>query len=410
MILNVVWLALFFAAGLFGLVRMLDGSDPLAFAAMSTALFDSAKTAFTLVLNLAGTLIFWMGVLKVAEKAGAIRLMSRAVAPILRRVFPGLPPDHPAAGAMVMNFAANALNLDNAATPAGLRAMQELQKLNNDSPTASNHQVLFMVMHAASLTLIPVSILSVRAAGGASNPADVFLPLLLASACSALGGFLAVALVQRLRLWDPVLLLFLAGVVALIGGTAWGLSRLPSAQVETLSSQISGVALFAAIFWFLALAVVNRINAWEAFLEGAKDGFDTAIQIAPYLIGILVAVGVFRASGGLDYVVAGVWHLIAWTGLPQEASGAIPTMLMKPLAGGASRGLMVDAMKAYGPDSFTARLAGIFQGSTDTTLYVIALYSGAARLKNLRHTLPCALVADLAGWIGAIVMAIVFFG
>jgi spore maturation protein SpmB len=317
--------------------------------------------------------------------------------------------DHPAAGAMVMNFAANALNLDNAATPAGLRAMQELQKLNPSPDTASNHQVLFMVMHAASLTLIPVSILAVRAAGGASNPADVFLPLLLASACSALGGFLAVALVQRLKLWDPVLLGFLLLVAGIIGGIAWGMSRLPAEQVQTLSSQISGIALFAAIFWFLAQAIYTRINAWEAFIEGAKEGFTTAIQIAPYLIGILVAVGVFRASGGLDYVVAGIWHLLAWTGLPQEASGAIPTMLMKPLAGGASRGLMIDAMKAYGPDSFTARLAGIFQGSTDTTLYVIALYSGAANLKRLRHTLPCALVADLAGWIGAIVMAMAFF-
>ncbi len=409
MILNAVWLTLFFAAAAFGLVRMLDGSDPLAFAAMSTALFDSARSAFELVLKLAGTLIFWMGVLKVAEKAGAIQQIARAVAPILRRVFPGLPTDHPAAGAMVMNFAANALTLDNAATPAGLRAMEELQKLNPNPDTASNHQVLFMVMHAASLTLIPVNILAVRAAGGAANPADVFLPLLLASACSALGGFLAVALVQRLKLRDPVLLAFLAGVVALLGGTAWAMSKLPPDTVQTVSSQLSGVALIGAILWFLGLAVLRKVNAWDAFLEGVKDGFGTALNIAPYLVGILVAVGVFRASGGLDYVVAGVWHLISWTGLPHETSGAIPTMLMKPLAGGASRGLMIDAMKTYGPDSFTARLAGIFQGSTDTTLYVIALYSGAAKLKNLRHTLPCALVADLAGWIGAIVMAVVFF-
>lgn len=409
LVLNSIWLGLFFIAALSGALRWASGADPQVFASMSTALFESAQSAIELVIGMAGALTLWMGLLKLAEAGGAVRLLARAVAPLLRRVFPGLPPEHPAAGAMVLNFAANALGLDNAATPAGLRAMRLLQELNPHPDTATDHQAMFMVLHAASLTLFPIGIIALRAAAGAADPADVFLPLLVASFCSALGGFLAAAAVQRLRLFDPVLLAWLLGAAALIGGALWGLARMPAPQVQAFSSQLGGALLFAALLWFLALAAIKRLDAWSLFLDGAKEGLETSLRVAPYLVGMLAAVGVFRASGALEAIVHALWPLLAWTGLPDAAAPAIPTLLMKPLSGSAARGLMVDAMRAYGPDSFTARLSALFQGSTDTTLYVVTLYSGAAGLKRLRHTLPCALAADAAGFAAAIAVAVLLF-
>lgn len=409
MVLNFVWLSMFFLAVGFGGLRWITGADPLVFASMTTALFESAQAAVTLLIGLAGSLIFWMGLLKVAESAGAVQIVAKLTAPLLRRVFPGLPIDHPAAGAMVLNFAANALGIDNAATPTGLKAMRELQTLNPSPDTASNHQVMFMVLHAASLTLFPISIIALRAAAGAAQPADVFLPILFASLCSALGGFLAVAVVQRLRLADPWLLAMLGLAILIPGAALWALARLPAAQMQSLSTQLAGALLFAAIAWFLGLAAWKRIDAWSAFIEGAREGLTSTVQIAPYLIGMLVAIGVLRASGGLDDITQGLWSLLRWTGLPAQTADALPTMLTKPLSGSGARGLMVETMHTYGPDSFAGRLACLFQGGTDTTFYVISLYSGAAGLKRLRHTLPCALVADLAGFIAAIGIAVLLF-
>jgi len=409
MVLNFVWLGLFLVAGIFGLFRFLTGADPQVFPAMAQATFDSSKTAFEIAIGLVGTLTLWLGLMKVGEAGGAIRVVSRLLSPLLSRMFPGLPTDHPAAGAMVLNFAANMLGLDNAATPAGLKAIKELETLNPHPGTATDHQIMFMALHAASLTLFPVSIMAIRGAAGAKNPADIFLPVLIASLCSALGAFLSISLVQKIKLRDPVLLAFLFGALAVVAGIVTLASTLPHAQVEALSSTGGGILLFAAILWFLILAAIHKVNAWEAFTEGAKDGFRTAIQIVPFLVGILVAVGVFRASGAMAYLVKGLWALVSWTGIPQEGVGAIPTMILKPLSGGGARGLAVDCMKAYGVDSFAGRLASVLQGSTDTTLYVLALYAGAAGLRNTRYALPCMLFADLCGFAGAIAMALLFF-
>lgn len=409
MILNYVWLGLFFSAGVFGLVRFFTGADPEVFPHMAQATFDSAKTGFEICIGLTGTLTLWMGLMKVGEKGGAIRIVSRLLAPLLRRVFPGLPTDHPASGAMVLNFAANFLGLDNAATPAGLKAMKELETLNPHPGTATNHQIMFMALHAASLTLFPVSIMAIRASAKAANPADIFLPILVASFCSVLGAFLSIALVQRISLKDPVLLGIVGGSVAVVGGMVAFLSTLPHEMVQKVGTTGGTLVLFLAILWFLGLAAWNKIDAWSAFAEGAKEGFQTAIGIVPFLVGILVAVGVFRASGGMDYLVHALWAGLSWTGLPADSVGAIPTMLMKPLSGGGARGLTVDCMTTYGVDSFAGRLSSILQGSTDTTLYVLALYAGTVGLRNTRHALPCMLVADLCGFAGAFAMAILFF-
>lgn len=437
MILNVVWVGLFLAAGLFGAARYLlavlpsmdptlltdpglagsafravqdfFGSDPKVFPSMAKATFESAKTAFEIAIGLVGTLTLWLGLMKVGERAGAIQIVSRALAPLLRRMFPGLPTEHPASGSMVLNFAANFLGLDNAATPAGLKAMKELETLNPHPGTATNHQIMFMALHAASLTMFPVSVMAIRAAAGAANPADIFLPLLIASFCSALGAFFSIALVQRIALRDPVLLSIIGGATALLGGIVALVANLPHEHVETISSVGGTFLLVSAILWFLILASIRKIDAWDAFTEGAKDGFGTAIQIVPFMVGILVAVGVFRASGGMEFLVNALWHGLAWTGIPQDGIGAIPTMIMKPLSGGGARGLTVDAMNTYGVDSFAGRLSSILQGSTDTTLYVLALYAGAVGLRNTRHALPCMLIADLCGFAGAFAMAILFF-
>ncbi len=409
MALNAVWVGLFLLAGILGTWRWFTGADPQVFSAMAQATFDSARTGFEMALGLTGTLTLWLGLMKVGEAAGAVRLLSKALSPLLQRVFPGLPSEHPASGAMVLNFAANLLGLDNAATPAGLKAMKELESLNPNPGTATDHQVMFMVLHAASLTLFPVSIMALRATAGARNPADIFLPILVASACSVAGGFLAVALVQRVKLWDPVLLAWIVGVAVLLGGGVSLIASLPHDRVEAVSTTLGTGLMLAAIIWFLLLASFKKVNAWEVFIEGAKEGFQTALLLIPFLVGILVAVGVFRASGGMELVVKGIWAGMAWTGLPTASAGAFPTMLMKPLSGGAARGLTIDAMKSFGPESFTGRLSCLLQGSTDTTLYVIALYSGAIGLKKTRSVLPCALFADLCGFVGAFAMAMIFF-
>lgn len=409
MILNFVWLFFFFAAFLACVVQWLGFGDAAIFSRVLQEAFAMAKTAFEISLGLTGVLSFWLGIMKVGEKAGAVALLARLVDPLFRRLFPGIPAGHPAAGAMLLNIGANMLGLDNAATPMGLKAMQAMQDLNPDKASASDAQILFLVLNASGLTLIPVSIMTYRAQLGAANPADVFLPILLATFFSTLAGLLAVASVQKIRLHHPVVLAWLVGLCAAVSGTLWYFARLTAAEMSATSAFVSGFVLFAIIIAFLALAVWRRVQAFEAFIEGAKEGFNTAIMVLPYLVAILVGIAVFRASGGMDLVLKGVSALLALLGVPTDMVPALPTALMKPLSGSGARGMMIDAMKTYGADSFAGRLACMFQGAADTTFYIVAVYFGAVGVRNTRYTIPCCLIADAAGALAAIAIAYLFF-
>jgi spore maturation protein SpmA len=347
--------------------------------------------------------------MKVGERGGAIGALAYVARPFFRRLFPEVPRDHPAHGSIIMNFAANMLGLDNAATPLGLKAMQELQELNPEPDTATNAQIMFLVLNTSGLTVIPISIMVYRAQMGAANPTDVFLPILLATYFSTLAGLIAVAVVQRINLLQPVVLAYLGGMTGLIAATLWYFSGLPQERVQVLSTVVANVALFGIIGGFIGMAAWKRVNVYDAFIEGAKDGFNVAIRIIPYLIAILVAIGVFRASGTLDLLVRGLGNLLAAMGLPTDFIPAMPTALMKPLSGSGARGMMVDAMQTYGADSFVGRLASVFQGATDTTFYIIALYFGSVGVKRTRHAVTCGLIADFAGIIAAIFIAYLFF-
>jgi spore maturation protein SpmA len=347
--------------------------------------------------------------MKVGEQGGAINALAVVARPFFRRLFPEVPRDHPAHGSIIMNFAANMLGLDNAATPLGLKAMQELQELNPEKETATNAQIMFLVLNTSGLTVIPISIMVYRAQAGAANPSDVFLPILLATFFSTLAGLIAVAVVQRINLLDRVVLAYLVGLTSLVAVTMIYFSGLPQDQVQTVSNLVANVTLFGVISGFIILALFRRINVYEAFIEGAKEGFSVAIRIVPYLVAILVAIGVFRASGTLDLLVAGVGRLATALGLDSSFVPALPTALMKPLSGSGARGMMVDAMQTYGADSFAGRLAATFQGSTDTTFYVLALYFGSVGVRRTRHAVTCGLIADVAGLSAAIVVAYIFF-
>jgi len=409
MILNLVWLFFFFAAFLACLVQWLAFGDAAIFSRVLQESFGMSKTAFEIALGLTGVLTFWLGIMKVGEKAGAVAMLARLVDPLFRRLFPEIPAGHPAAGAMVMNIGANLLGLDNAATPMGLKAMQAMQELNADKDSASDAQILFLVLNASGLTLIPVSIMTYRAQLGAANPADVFLPILLATFFSTLAGLLAVSFVQKIPLRHPVVLAWLLGLCAGVSGTLWYFARLTAAEMSAASAFVSGFVLFGIIIAFLALAVWRRISAFEAFIEGAKEGFSTAIMVLPYLVAILVGIAVFRASGGMDLLMRGVATALCWFGVPADVVPALPTAFMKPLSGSGARGMMIDAMKTYGADSFVGRLACMFQGAADTTFYIVAVYFGAVGVRKTRHTIPCCLVADAVGAIAAIVLAYLFF-
>jgi spore maturation protein SpmA len=348
--------------------------------------------------------------MKVGEAGGAVQVLAKIAGPFFRRLFPDVPRDHPAHGSIIMNFAANMLGLGNAATPLGLKAMQELQSLNPEPDTATNAQIMFLVLNTSGLTVIPVSIMVFRAQLGAANPSDVFLPILLATYFAALAGMIAVGIVQRINLFDPVILAYLGALTALVGVSMYLLSHAPQAQVQTISNVVANVTLFGVISAFILMAAAKRVNVYDAFIEGAKEGFSVAIRIIPYLIAILVAIGVFRASGALDLLVNGVGTGVAALGLPTDFIPALPTALMKPLSGSGARGMMVDAMKTYGADSFAGRLACTFQGATDTTFYIIALYFGSVGVRKTRHAIACGLIADLAGVIAAIVVAYIFWG
>ena len=409
MVLNYIWIFFFVVAFLVAFYRLVFEGDTAIFGEMMNATFDMSKTGFEISLGLTGVLTLWMGIMKIGEKGGAVGVMSKVINPFFRRLFPDLPKDSPAHGSIMMNLAANMLGLDNAATPMGLKAMQQMQEVNPDTKAASNAQIMFLVLNTSGLTIVPVSIMVYRAQMGAANPTDVFIPLLIATYCSTLAGLIAVSVYQRIRLWDKVILSYLFVLTAIVGGVIGYFSSLDKEELTVASNVASNVILFSIIVSFIGMAAWRRINVYEAFIGGAKDGFATAVKIIPYLIAILVAVGVFRASGAMDVLMGGIAGVVEGVGFDAEWVDALPTALMKPLSGSGARGMMIDTMTTFGADSFAGRLACTFQGATDTTFYIIAVYFGAVGIKNTRYAIPCGLIADLAGIVAAIVVAYLFF-
>jgi len=409
MVLNYIWIAFFLIAMVVGLARLIFLQDTEIFTNIVNSTFDMARVGFEISLGLTGVLTLWLGLMRVGEKGGAVNILARFVRPFFHKLFPEVPKDHPVFGSMIMNFAANMLGLDNAATPLGLKAMQELQELNPSEDTASNAQIMFLVLNTSGLTLIPISIMVYRAQQGAANPSDVFLPILLTTFFSTLVGLIVVALVQRINLFDRVVMAYLVGLTAVVAATIYYFSRLPQEQVQTASNITANVILFSVISGFIALAMFRKVNVYEAFIEGAKEGFPVVIRIIPYLVAILVAIGVFRASGAMDYLVSVIGTVFASFGVNTDFIEAMPTALMKPLSGSGARGMMVDAMQTHGADSFVGRLACTFQGATDTTFYIIALYFGSVGIRKTRHAVPCGLIADFAAIIAGIFIAYMFF-
>ncbi|HEY2258025.1 MAG TPA: nucleoside recognition domain-containing protein [Variovorax sp.] len=408
--LNGLWLGFFLTAAVTALVRWLAGGDAGVFAAVVESLFAMAKLSVEVMLLLFGTLTLWLGFLRIAEAAGIVALLARLLGPLFRRLMPEVPPGHPALGLITLNFAANALGLDNAATPIGLKAMRELQTLNPSASTASNAQILFLVLNASSLTLLPVTIFMYRAQQGAPDPTLVFLPILLATSASTLTGLLSVAFMQRLRLWDPVVLAYLLPGALLLGGFMALLATLSTAALAALSSLLGNLVLFGLIVVFLLAGAIRRVKVYECFVEGAKEGFDVAKNLLPYLVAMLCAVGVLRASGALDLVLEGIRWAVAHTGLDTRFVDALPTALVKPFSGSAARAMLIETMKTHGVDSFPALLAATIQGSTETTFYVLAVYFGAVGIQRARHAVGCALLAEAAGVLAAIGVGYCFFG
>jgi spore maturation protein SpmA/spore maturation protein SpmB len=409
MALNYIWVFFFLSAFLIGLVRLLFFGDVEVFPAMMNSTFDMAKSGFEISLGLTGVLTLWMGIMKIGEKGGVVAVFSKAIGPFFNKLFPELGKDHPAYGPIMMNIAANMLNLDNAATPTGLQAMKEMQETNPDKEKASNAQIMFLVLNTSGLTIIPVSIMVYRAQMGAANPSDIFIPILLATFFSTLAGLISVAIYQKINLFDKVILAYLGGLTAFIIGLIWYFSTLEKEAVTQISNIASNVILFSVIISFILMGVIRKVNVYEAFIDGAKDGFLTAVKIIPYLVAILVAIGVFRASGALDWLVSGFTWLFQQIGINTDFTPALPTALMKPLSGSGARGMMVDAMNTYGADSFVGRVVSTVQGATDTTFYIIAVYFGAVGIKNTRYAVVCGLIADFVGIIAAILMAYLFF-
>lgn len=410
MVLNYIWIFFFVVAFIAALYRLLFEGDTEVFSAMIKSTFDMSKTGFEISLGLTGVLTLWMGIMKIGERGGAVGVMSRLINPFFRRLFPDLPKDSPAHGSIMMNLAANMLGLDNAATPMGLKAMQQMQEVNPQQQAASNAQIMFLVLNTSGLTIVPVSIMVYRAQLGAVNPTDIFIPILIATYFSTLAGLFAVAAYQRIRLWDKVIMAYLLGMSAVIGGVIWYFSSLDKEALTVASNLVSNLILFGIIMAFIGMAAWRRINVYEAFIDGAKDGFSTAVKIIPYLIAILVAIGVFRASGAMEVLMQGVVKTVESLGFNADWVNALPTALMKPLSGSGARGMMIDTMKTYGADSFAGRLACTFQGATDTTFYIIAMYFGSVGIKNTRYAVPCGLIADFAGIVAAIVVAYLFWG
>ena len=410
MILNYIWISLILLAILMGLVQALCFGNVDIFSTILNSTFDSAKTGFELSLGLTGVLSLWMGIMKIGEKAGAVNSLGKAINPFFSRIFPDIPKGHPVYGTMLMNFAANMLGLDNAATPMGLKAMGELQELNSDKTKASNAMIMFVVWGASGLTLIPTTIMAYRAQLGAANPADIFIPILIATYAATLVGLICVCLAQKIRLKDPVVIGTLLGLTTLVGTLVWGATRLSPDKLSVISAAVAAILLLGIICWFIIQAMTQKINVYDAFIDGAKGGFQTAIGIIPYLIAILVAVGMFRACGAMDLLEQGIAWCFAACGINPDLAGAVPTALMKPLSGSGARGLMLEAMTTHGADSLVGRLCCILQGTTDTTFYVLAVYFGSVNIKDTRHAVVCCLLADLAGVMTAFAIAPLFFG
>ena len=409
MVLNYIWIAFFLIAFVVAGGKLVIGGDTAVFTEIINASFASAKTGFEISLGLTGILSLWLGIMKIGEKGGVIQAFARLAAPVFSKLFPDIPRDHPVTGSIFMNLSANLLGLDNAATPMGLKAMQQLQELNPNKESASNSMVMFLCINASGLTLIPITIMMYRAQLGAANPSDVFLPIMLATFTSTLVAILAVCVRQKINILQRNLVLFFGGLGLFIGGLVWLFNSMEQEQVSLYSTLFANTLLFTIICGFIISGMRKKINVYDAFIEGAKEGFQTAITIIPYLVAILVGIGVFRASGAMDFIIQGVRFGIASIGLNTDFVEALPTMLMKPLSGSGARGMMLDAMNTYGADSFVGRLSSIVQGSCDTTFYVVALYYGSVGIRNTRYTVQCALLADLAGAIAAIAMAYLFF-
>ncbi len=410
MVLNYIWIAFFLIAFVVATCRLVFLGDTQVFPEIINSTFSSSKTAFEISLGLTGVLSLWLGIMKIGEKGGVIAMFSRLLSPIFTKLFPDIPKGHPVAGSIFMNLAANMLGLDNAATPLGLKAMEGLQELNPKKDTVSNPMIMFLVLNTSGLTIIPISIMVYRAQMGAAQPTDVFVPILLATFFSTLAGIIAVSIYQRINLFNRTILLFLGGMSLAVAGIIYSFSTLSRVQIDTYSTTSANVFLFLIIIGFILAGIRKKVNVYDSFVEGAKEGFQTAVRIIPYLVAILVAIGVFRASGAMDYLIGGIEGAVNLCGINSDFVGGLPTAIMKPLSGSGARGLMVDAMTTYGPDSFVGRLACIFQGSTDTTFYILAVYFGSVGIAKTRHAVPCGLIADVAGIISAIFICYLFFG
>ena len=410
MVLNYIWIAFFLVAFAVALVRLIFMGDTEVFPAIMNSTFASAKSAFEISLGLTGVLSLWLGIMRIGEKGGVVNVVARWLAPVFSKIFPDIPKGHPVTGTIFMNFAANMLGLDNAATPMGLKAMEQLQELNTKKDTATNPMIMFLVLNTSGLTLVPISVMVYRAQLGAAQPTDVFVPILLATFFSTVVGLIVTCLYQRINLFNRTLMLFLGALCTLVALIIWGFSAMPREQMDVVSSTFANVFLCGIIACFIIAGMRKKINVYDTFIEGAKEGFQTAVRIIPYLVAILVAIGVFRASGAMDFLIDGIAWVVALVGGDTEFVGALPTALMKPLSGSGARGLMVDAMTTYGADSFVGRLACLFQGATDTTFYILAVYFGSVGIRKTRHAVTCGLLADLAGIIAAIFIGYLFFG
>ena len=410
MVLNYIWISFFLVAFVVALVKLIFFGDMNVFTDIMNSTYDSARTGFEISLGLTGILSLWLGVMKIGERGGMVELFSRAVAPLFSKLFPHIPKNHPASGSILMNISANMLGLDNAATPFGLKAMQELQEINPKKDQASNPMIMFLILNASGLTLIPVTVMVYRAQLGAANPADVFIPIMIATFSSTLVGMVAVCLKQGISIFSRAILGFLIAMIGLIAGTVLLFQSMTQEQVNIFSSLIANIILFGIIVLFIAKALKRKINIFDAFIDGAKEGFKTAVTIIPFLIAILVGIGVFRASGAMDFLMEGLRDLVALTGSDTRWVDGMPTALMKPLSGSGARGMMIDTMQAFGADSFAGRLSSVMQGATDTTFYIVAVYYGAVNIKNSRYTVPIALLADLCSILAAIFVAYLFFG
>lgn len=409
MVLNYIWIAFFLIAFVIATVRLVFMGDTEVFPAIMNSTFDTSKTAFEISLGLTGVLSLWLGIMKIGEKGGVINVVARVLSPVFTRLFPDIPKGHPVTGSIFMNVAANMLGLDNAATPLGLKAMEQLQELNPKKDTATNPMIMFLVLNTSGLTLIPVSIMVYRAQMGAAQPTDIFVPILLATFFSTLAGIIFTSLYQRINLINRTMLLTLGGMSAVVAAIIWGFAQMDKAQMNIVSNSVANILLMLIIVMFILAGMRKKVNVYDAFIEGAKDGFTTAVRIIPYLVAILVGIGVFRASGAMDMLVDGIKWTVAALGGNTDFVGALPTALMKPLSGSGARGMMVDAMTTYGADSFVGRLSCIFQGSTDTTFYILAVYFGSVGIRYTRHAVACGLLADLAGVIAAIAICYMFF-